>query len=532
MLLTIHAPSGEFHLAVAPGLSIREALDTTEFRVRAACGGTGSCGACQVKLLGGEVSPPSLAEYMKLLPEERAAGIRLACQLRLRGDAEIQLDDPAPPSEWKSLLAENLAPLPLARPELTEHIYGLAVDLGTTHIRLALWDRKHGKRIATRHGPNPQGMFGADILNRLDAARHSPERAAELAELARKAILHGLRDILARDVGEVTPMLAQVGQVLIVGNTAMLALLTGQGGAALVDPDNWQRAIDCRPPDRQAWQQAWHMPNARVSVAAPAAGFIGSDLLADLLATGLGDGPPGSMLLDVGTNTEIALWDGQCFHLASVPGGPAFEGGGIRHGMSAEPGAIFRVHPGPTGFALETIGALPARGLCGSGLVDAIAALLAAGQLKPSGRFATSPGPEGYRLAADNPRTAIAGSDIDAFQRVKAATATAMALLLRGAGLGWRDLGRLCVCGAFGRHLDVARAQAVGLLPPIDPARIELYADASLTGCEIGLLDADGSRRFADLASKTRSVNLLLALDYEESYIDHLRLRPIDLDKQ
>lgn len=526
-ILTVHFSGGATRLEVSPGLSVRDALDATGLRVRAACGGTGSCGACAVKLLSGEVNPPTVAEFMKLPAEERAEGWRLACQLRLRGDAGIHLKDPAPPSPWRSIPAEALAPPPGCLPDLTRSVFGLAVDLGTTHIRIALWDRKKGRRIATRRGPNPQGIHGADILNRLASAHGRPERAEELARLARSAILQALRDLLARDVGEVKPMLAEIGRVLIVGNSAMLALLTGQGGEALFDPESWQRPIDILPADPLAWKASWSMPNAEIVVPAPVAGFIGSDLLADVIATRLMEGPSGAMLLDVGTNTEIALWDGRILHVTSVPGGPAFEGGGIRNGMAAEAGAIHRVSDGPAGIRCQIMGDGEPRGFCGSGLVDGIAVLRRAGYLKPSGRFVVSPGVEGYPLIAGNPRTAIAGSDVDAFQRAKAATAAGMAELLHRAGLAWGDLRRLCICGAFGRQLDVANAQAVGLLPPIAPTLVELSADAALTGCERALLTPKGETLFDMSGRQVSPINLSLVADYETSYINHLRLLPV-----
>lgn len=524
--LTVHSEGTTVRLSVPPGLSVREALDTTELRVRAACGGTGSCGACTVRLLAGEANPLMLAEYTRLTPEERSQGLRLACQLRPRGDAEILLDHPAPPSRWKSIAAEDLVPARGCLPELEQHIYGVAVDLGTTHIRVALWDRKHGRRIATRRGPNPQGAFGADVLNRLTAAAANPGRSREMAKLARTAIIQAVRDMLARDVGEVTPMLAEIGEVIVVGNTAMLALLTGRGGLALLDPDHWQRPVDCTPADPD-WQSQWYLPNARILVPPPLAGFVGSDLAADLLATALTAGPAGSMLLDVGTNTEIALWDGTRLYVTSVPGGPAFEGGGVCRGMPAEAGAICRVRRVDGAFACEVIGGGVARGFCGSGLTDAIAALLAEGLLKPSGRFGRPRAGEGYRLLPDNAATAITGSDVDAFQRAKAATAAGMAVLLGQAGMRWGDLRRVCVCGAFGHTLDTGHACALGLLPPVPSERIELFADASLAGCERALLSGRGQADLAAASGDLTAINMSLVREYDDMYIDQLRLRPI-----
>jgi uncharacterized 2Fe-2S/4Fe-4S cluster protein (DUF4445 family) len=530
--LTVHTDSAVLQLTATPGQSVRDLLDTTTFRVRAACGGSGTCGACVIRWLSGDVSPPTVAEYMKLSVEERDIGNRLACQLRLLGDeVHLHLEHPAPPSAWTSIAPQNLITINAGCPALTTHIYGVAVDLGTTHIRVALWDRKNGKRIATRHGVNPQADFGADVLNRLEAAQKHPEHALELARLARQAILHAVRDILARDVGEVSPMLAEIGEMLIVGNTAMLALLTGHGGPALIDPEHWQDAVEVQPTDRTHWAHDWALPNARLRLPAPVAGFVGSDLLADLIATRLTDSASGAMLLDVGTNTEIALWDGQHLHVTAVPGGPAFEGVGIRHGMAAETGAIFRVRNEAAQIVCETIGQQPAKGFCGSGLTDAIAVLLANGTIKPSGRFVHPPGPAGYALQADNPNSALCGIDIDAFQRAKAAIAAAMEILLLEAGMGWDDVQRLCICGAFGHTLHIEHAQALGLLPAGESLAIELFADASLAGCEIAMLSADGDAQFAALTENIKAINLSMAADYDDRFINHLRLRPIPVTR-
>lgn len=525
-LLTVRSGGTATTLAVVPGASVREALDATGLRVRAACGGTGSCGACTVHFVAGQASRPTVAEFTKLTAEERAQGVRLACQLRLEGDLEILLEHPAPPSQWKSIAAENLLSIDARLPDLRQHIYGVAVDLGTTHIRVSLWDRKHGQRIATRCGPNPQAAFGADVLNRLAAAR-VPDHATELTALARNAVLDAVHDMLARDVGEVTPMLAEIGHVVIAGNTAMLALLAGRGGEALLDPENWQRAIDCRPLDDPAWHAAWHLPHARIDLLPPVAGFVGSDLLADLLATDLTNGPAGTLLIDVGTNIEIALWDGKTLHITSVPGGPAFESGGVGFGMAAEPGAICAVRRIGGRFELETIGGGEARGFCGSGLIDAVAVLVDAGIVKPSGRFAVPCGPEGILLDPANPRTAVTGSVIDAFQRAKAALAAAMAVLVEEAGMKWPDLRAVVLCGAFGRHLDIANAQAVGLLPPVPRQAVRLFGDATLAGCERQLLNPCQKSSFTQFANNLRLINLTLVICYDDRYIQELRLRPI-----
>jgi ferredoxin len=267
--LWVYSDSIQLHLTVPEGKSVRDVLDATELRVRAACGGTGACGACLVRLLKGDVNPPTLAEFQKLTEAERANGMRLACQLRLRGDAEVRLDDPAPPSPWKSIPPEDLWPAPAGQPDLARHIYGVAVDLGTTHVRVALWDRKHGQRLATRRGPNPQSGFGADVLNRLDAALASPDRARELAKLARGGIVQAVRDILKRDMGEVGSMLAEIGRVVIVGNTAMWPCLPASAPSPSWNRPTGNGASTINPSTRPHGARNGSWPTRKSSFPAP-----------------------------------------------------------------------------------------------------------------------------------------------------------------------------------------------------------------------------------------------------------------------
>lgn len=525
--LTIHSPAGSHQIDVADGQTVRDALDTTDWRVRAACGGIGSCGACVIQVKSGDVSPLTLPEYQRLDEAARAKGSRLSCQLRLNGDTEIYTTHLAKPSPWRSIPKADLMQHSLQCKEISQYVYGVAVDLGTTHLRVTLWNRRTGQRIASRKGINPQECYGADVLTRLDVALQHPEKARKLSEFVRVAIIKALRDMLAREVGEIKSMLSEIGQVMIVGNAAMLTLLTNQGYADLLNPDFWQMQIHCQPVDYDEWHAQWLLPNAKITVLPPVAGFVGSDLTADLVATKLCDSPNATMLIDVGTNTEIALWTGKKLLITSVPGGSALESVGIQNGMPPESGAIVHVKQSENELLIETINNDLALGFCGSGLLDAIAALVATKVLKPSGRFAQSTGGAGFALIADNPHTVIIGHDVDAFQRAKAAIASAMETLLEFAQMSWEEIERLCVCGAFGRHLNIENAQALGLLPPISPEKIELNADASLAGCELALLSKDNMALFEEITANAQTFNLSLIPSYEDRYINHLLLKPI-----
>ena len=526
MRVTVRSDNQVVQLSLNSGISLREALDATELRVRAACGGLGRCGACLIQIASGSFNPPTPAERQKIRPEELAIGMRLACQLRAGSDGKLYLQHPAPHSEWKSLDASQLCRT-AGNAAITEHVYGVAVDLGTTHIRLSLWNRQSGRRIGSRYSINPQVACGADVLTRLDADRLADPDSQVLTQLARKAIIDGIRDILSRDVGEVSPMLAEIGKVLIVGNTAMLTLICGNHDDSLYQPENWQRTIACQPADIGAWRSAWHTPHAEIVIAQPLAGFIGSDLLADLLATAITEQRQPALLADFGTNTEIALWDGQTLWATSVPGGPAFEGVGMRNGLTAEAGAVCKVSRHDGRWRLQTLGEEPVRGYCGSGFIDAIALLLEEKLLKPSGRFAEPQQSGGYLLDDANSRTAICSSDVDMFQRAKASTAAAMMQLLVYADLKAEDLQRLWICGSFGRHLDLNSAMRVGLLPTVKQQRVNLLANAGLAGCEKLLLDPAAQALLNALVSRARVVNLGGDSEYEQRFIDNLRLQPL-----
>lgn len=526
--VTVRSDDCVLQLQIARGQSIKMALDLTELRVRSACGSLGSCGACLIKITHGNFNPPTLAERQKLLPDDLASGIRLACQLKACSDAQLYLEHPAPRAHWKSIDITWQHTIE-GDPAIKQHPYGLAVDLGTTHIRLSLWNRQTGRHLGSRVGINPQVAFGADILTRLDANHLQHETQGILCREARQAIIGGVRDILSRDLGEITPILAAIGKVLIVGNTVMLTLICGGDSDQLYELENWHQAVTCLAEDEEAWKQEWRMPNAEISITQPLAGFVGSDLLADLFATGITQQAQPMLLVDLGTNTEIALWDGNTVWVTSVPGGPAFEGVGMRNGMQAETGAIFKVARQDSDWQLATIGNSPIRGFCASGFIDAIALLLQEHLLKSSGRF-TQPQPEqGYRLATDNRHSAIFASDIDIFQRAKASTAAAMAYLLSVTNLTVSDLKCLWICGNLGQHLDLGHAIQLGLLPEMPRERIKLFTEASLAGCEAFLLNPHAANHLDTIIQSAKLINLGNLCAYEELFIENLRLQPMSM---
>jgi uncharacterized 2Fe-2S/4Fe-4S cluster protein (DUF4445 family) len=404
--------------------------------------------------------------------------------------------------------------------------FGAAVDLGTTHIRASIWNLQTGKHIAGRVGLNPQSWFGADVLTRLMAASESRKSAFEIGDLARNAIRDAILDISKRE----GMAIQDVVRVVIVGNTAMLALFSGKNHARLLHPDSWMEEFDCLPDDPKAFWQTWGLDaQTQVELVPPLAGFVGSDLLAGILATALPEGPAGSLLVDFGTNSEMALWDGETVWVTSAAGGPAFEGCGISCGMPAEPGAIHTAEwkPGMAKFVFQVIGEGQARGICGSGLVDLIAGLIEMGKLKSNGRFSQPTDAEGFILGEGAPGITLKIQDIDGFQRAKAAISAGTQCLLEKAGLGLQNLQRIYVGGTFGSDLNLKNAQAIGLLPSIPTENIELCGNTALAGCEFMLLSPDGPAILERLPKKCRVINMSLVSGFDELFMENLFLQSV-----
>jgi len=515
-------------LAATPGQCLRDLLDAADLRVRTACLGQGACGLCLVRLQGAALPPPTPAEALHIAPEALADGVRLACQLWPEGDLAVEILRPAPLSVWKSVpLTEQAAASPRPPrhgrpiPPGLHHPLAAAVDLGTTNIRIALLDLLSGRWLAECLGGNPQTRSGADVLSRLTCAVVSLASAAGLARLASDAIGQGLAELAGRYGID----LQRVAALAIVGNSAMLSLLANDRVGRLLDPAHWMAPLECRPADPAAWARDWAIhPQARIELVQPLAGFVGSDLLAGLVSTGLLRGPAPALLLDLGTNSEVALWDGDRLWVTSAAGGPAFEVSGYSSGIPAEPGAIGRVGRAADGsLRYGVLGETAAKGLCGSGLVDLVARLREGGELKVNGRFAAA---DEFRLPdLGGPPLHLTLHDVDQLQQAKAGIGAAVAVLCRHSGLRPEVLARLWVAGEFGRFLDPASAMAIGLLPRVPVERVRLNGDAALAGCAELLLQEEAAAELERVRGLARIVNLALEPDFGDLFIRNLFLR-------
>lgn len=531
LVLQVAMADGDRCISFSPGRSIHEILNSISIQLPSACGGIGVCGQCLVRIEAGCVNDPTANERKKLTSDQLAQGVRLACQVWPRQNVRLQIEGSAPRTIWRRLREDEYAPFDFPPRNFSTFIqkspsYGVAIDLGTTQIRVSLWDIEKKQRLAGRVGLNPQSRFGIDVLTRLVNAVESPDRMQEVGGLARDAIADALRDMLS----EGSWKSQAVRRIIIVGNSAMLTLLAERNVHLLLHPENWMREINCQPDGTDSWRRSWECHESTdIEVVQPLAGFVGSDLLAGVLATKLTQGTSGSLLIDFGTNSEIALWDGTQLWATSAAGGPAFEGWGISCGMPAEPGAIYKFdrQDDSSNLQFEVIGGGQARGVCGSGLMDIIGNLRQSGDLKYNGQFTGNIGKEGFYILRGQQDIAVKNQDIDTFQRAKAAIGAGITCLLNQAGLNPRDIQRICICGAFGQFLNVSNAQAVGLVPRTAPEQIELWGNAALAGAEMLLFCSDRANILETLRKKARIINMSTDPTYENLFIEHLYLQPM-----
>ena len=510
------------HLSFRPGPSLRDILNRTTAQVRTACAGIGACGLCRVRIDEGGGGLPTAAELLHLGEEAMAAGIRLACQITPRGDMDVTVLQPARPSPWRTPGGLPYRPAhPLSPGRAAKGFpLGVAVDVGTSQLTVAICDMASGRHLAARSGPNPQGRLGADVIGRLDAAARSSLTARQLRRSVVEAIGSALLD-LSQGEGIALP---GVGGVRVVGNTAMLTLLSGCHPGALLDPAGWASPIDCTPREPAELSEAWNLPPAAaIELVQPLGGFVGSDLVAGVIHCRLMEGGEPGLLIDFGTNSEIGLWDGERLWATAAPGGPAFEATGIGCGLGAGPGAIHRLSRSPEGVWLgDVLESPPPRGVCGSGLVDLLALLRAGGEIDERGRLAREP----LTIDVGGASFAVGKADVDALQRAKAAVAAGVELLCRRAGLHLDEIGTVHVAGSFGEHLDVGHAVQIGLLPPIPAARVRLAGNTALRGALDVLLSDGAEAALARARRRATLINLAMEEEYEALFLDHLFIRP------
>jgi uncharacterized 2Fe-2S/4Fe-4S cluster protein (DUF4445 family)/ferredoxin len=554
MTLTVESAKGRQTLTLPPAeqkLRLTDLLRRKHLPLNTRCGQRGLCDGCLVEFNGslvrgceinaGELTTgpvriparsllayePQVVSEFKLnvprahdplwqqveLPVGGVAGlhrrrpIRLAVPEEKRRYATLEYRD----DHW---LVTGFADAPEAKP------LGVAVDIGTTTVALLVCDLRDGKVLAGAANFNKQMHLGDDVLTRINLCSTDPTQLQHLRDLVvNETIVPLLHDALAK-AGPGT-----LRSMAIAANTTMLHIFAG------VDPTSMGVAPFTPTFLEHRIIQLPEFPCA-IHLLPGAAAYVGADLTAGALATGLmyDDGP--SLLVDVGTNGEIVLKRGDHLFGCATAAGPAFEGAGLTHGVRAADGAISHLHITGQPFAmkLEKIGAAPPMGLCGTAYVDFLAQGRAAGLLNERGRFEsafeshTIPWKDYGRALKIAREIVVVEVDIASLLQAKAAIAAGILTLLERIGLRPAEIKTLYLAGGFGLHLVKEHAIGCGLLPGFKPDQIEVVGNTSLAGAYLALLDCGALDEIARAGQRMEVVELNLDPGFEDRYVEQLSL--------
>ncbi|HOY62998.1 MAG TPA: ASKHA domain-containing protein [bacterium] len=486
-----------------PGDTLLEVAAEAGLEVSADCGGAGTCGKCRARA-GGLLEPPSDAERKLLSAREIESGVRLACQARISGDAGAVFEGNAVSSEITDFCMEYEPPdSGRGHAPDSERGFGLAIDIGTTTLNARLVDLETGRAAASAASANPQRIYGADVASRLSFAVSGG--------------LGALRSGLRRRVSRMVEWLAERGGVeagaakrsIVVGNPTMLSVFfgydpSGIGAAPFTPPFTGTAA---------ALARELGIPAAEGAVAETlpvVAGYVGADAVSAALRAGLHRPGGPRLMIDLGTNAEMVLAAGGEIWACAAAAGPAFEGAHISCGSTAREGAVDTVMLSEDGtLAVGTIGGAAPEGLCGTGLIDALAVLLDSGALAASGRLtAPEDGPIADRLSGGDLGSqpefhivrpgemgarrpvSITQHDIRESQLAKGAILAGAETLMAAAGVDAASLEAVYLAGALGYSLNSKSAIRIGLLPGARPEIVKFIGNAALDGAADALVSA------------------------------------------
>ncbi len=481
-------------LELARGTPLRDALFACG--VEFPCGGRGRCKRCRVRVISGSL-PASAREKELLSAGELAAGWRLACHAQAAANATLEI------AQWEvPILSDNTRFEFEPRPG-----YGIAVDLGTTTIVAQLLDLRNGEVKAVRSVLNPQAVHGADIMTRVQFAIE--RGAARLTSLIRTSIGAQVRALLrSARLDSSEPL-----EIALVGNTVMHHLFCGIDVSPLAHVP-FEPVCD-GPRTFSTDELEWEVRgSAPVRFLGCLGGFVGSDILAGLLATRIGASEEITGLIDLGTNGEIAFGTRGHIVCASTAAGPAFEGGRISTGMRAASGAIAEITTEGGRLHCRVLGDIPPRGICGSGLVDAVAAGLELGRIQPNGRLQDPARP----FALLGPVT-LAQQDIRELQLAKGAVAAGIRMVLSKLGARPEDVERVYLAGAFGNYINRTSARRLGLLP-FQEDRIEPAGNTALLGAKIALCRPGFD--YAFIRGQVEHIPLASDPAFQQIYVDEM----------
>ncbi len=600
----VFSPSGS-RVRVPPGVTVFDAASWNGIAIDSTCGGHGTCKKCKVRVTGGSV-PASPLDARAFSPDELRDGWRLACRALAGGDLEIDVPPlvtrpkaatvgvgrqvilrPAAQKRYLELAEPSLSDqrtdaervlaamddlevrmdLPVLRVlgrvlreadykvtavivdevlidvqpgDTTGALYGIAFDLGTTTVVATLLDLSTGTPLAVASMLSKQQPFGADVITRISAVMMDPAALGTLARLAHETLAELAGEVC--DQAGIDP--AEVIEVAVAGNATMTHLALG------IDPEPlgvapFIMSTRLLPEVLAADLELPVHPRARAFCFPAFGAYVGGDITSGLLASGMDRDSRTRLFIDIGTNCEIVLGNRDWLLATAAPAGPAFEGAAIRCGMRAADGAIEVVSMTPDEVRLQVIGDAEPAGLCGSGLVDAVAGMVGIGLLDHSGRFvsaeqaaAVAPALAGRLTQLGKERVFVlhwmgepgdvaksvylSQRDVRELQFAKAAIATGWNILLEEAGLAPRDVQQVLLAGSFGSYLSPANAIKLGLVPRLPALRVVSAGNVAGEGAKMALLSVRERAGALALLGEVRYVELSDRGDFNDAFVDQL----------
>jgi len=596
-------------IAVESGTNLLKAADQAGLYIEGDCAGKGTCGKCRVKIVEGETGKPTRAEQKHLSEEELSEGWVLSCQKKVKNDLivevpvqkeahlrkttlaggveklegdpavekiAVKLDRPAVKDQTADLERllkhldrddltvelRELAGLPgmlrnnnfsvtvtiagnriisIEPGDTGDQLFGIAFDIGTTTIMGSLLDLQKAEIIAVAAETNPQNIYGADVISRINHASEGKEELKQLQDKVIEAANKIIKDLLrqtkvAKD---------RVFEIVAVGNTTMSHLFMG------VDPTYLAPAPFIPAYSRALEVEASALgleinPGGRVFFLPNIAGYVGSDTLGVILATDMDKRNGKRAAIDIGTNGELVLAANGRLMACSTAAGPAFEGAQIKQGMRASAGAVEAVQYIDGDFKISTIDDAPARGICGSGLIDAAAALVDAGLINATGKLINPEenpeqvdekfrqrlkrGEGGFEFILVPGSDSDTGNDIvlsqgdlRELQLAKGAIYAGLKILLKEMELDEKELDEVLLAGAFGNYVRKESALTIGLLPGLPPEKIIAVGNAAGDGSRMALASQSIRERAFALPGKVEHLELSTRQDFQEIFVDALK---------
>jgi uncharacterized 2Fe-2S/4Fe-4S cluster protein (DUF4445 family) len=603
-----YLPSGK-SVRVPAGTTLFNAAHWAGLPIESTCGGRGTCGKCGVQVLEGEAEL-SLADY-RHLADKLEDGWRLSCQCPIQGPMTVdvprlmKMPKAATMGVGRFVLLEpNVVKLylELPPPSLEDHrshlarvmdaveeagytrnhdwevlprvaeafragtdvtvtlvgeymvdceagdtrdrMFGASFDIGTTTCVCTLVDLRNGSTVAVASTINHQASFGADVIARMAKAMHGQENIDQL----QAAVLETVNELLGRVQDEADVKPEEIYEAVVAGNATMMSLLLG------VNPESIALApyvaTFLEPQDLRGDQIGFSIhPLGWVAVYPPIGAYVGADIVADIVATGLARDPQTRLLVDVGTNGEIACGNAERAVATAAPAGPAFEGGEILYGMRAVEGAIEGVVLTNGEVELQVIGGdVEPKGICGSGLIDIVAQLRLAGLLDDGGKMTQREDAEaaGHPLAShivmrDEVRAfQLAGeivltqADIRALQFAKGAISTGIETAMRAMTLQAGDIDEVMLAGSFGSYINPRSAQVIGLVPAVTVDKIKAVGNTASEGAKMALMSFREREVAWEIPHFVEYIELSGVEDFNDRFIGNLGLPPLgslpDLD--